>query len=199
VEKTGPEEKDEKEETAVEELQRHRTLPTVPRKTAVPVTAEKKSEKVKKRLKRPIVSPDQLRTPAAAGSSRRLLPVSVSPPFKFLTPPKGYSNSKGFSPADRSPQSDGAAADGVCRNKWDPNLHPYGACGRCLHHASESHKQIFAETGRCPHVTMTRGGCVAACPYFKNFRGAGVVGDSVVVRLCSRCFNDTHMLKLTPT
>jgi len=77
-----------------------------------------------------------------------------------------------------------------CKLKWLPNVHSSRlGCDRCLGFASKKEKAEYEKNGHHHRVMMTRGGCSKSCKIFS----AGKNQENV--RLCQRCFHDTHMLK----
>jgi len=77
----------------------------------------------------------------------------------------------------------------TCTSKYIPNLHlKRGACERCLYWATTEEKARFVETGHHLRIMMVRGGCSKDCAVFPR------QPDEHPVRLCKRCFYDTHRL-----
>ena len=77
-----------------------------------------------------------------------------------------------------------------CALKWDPVKHPTnGGCDRCLHFASAKEVKQFEETGHHFRIIRSRGGCGHNCSFFPRRE------DENCVRLCRKCFYDTHELK----
>mmetsp|Transcript_14935 Transcript_14935/g.18757 ORF Transcript_14935/g.18757 Transcript_14935/m.18757 type:complete len:535 (+) Transcript_14935:359-1963(+) len=77
-----------------------------------------------------------------------------------------------------------------CALKWDPVKHPSnGGCDRCLHFASAKEVKQFQETGHHFRIIRSRGGCGHNCSFFPRRE------DENCVRLCRKCFYDTHELK----
>jgi hypothetical protein len=75
----------------------------------------------------------------------------------------------------------------TCKNMWIPDLHPSrGGCERCLHFASEEERLKFNRNGHHYRVCNVRGGCSRECPCFPRN------SDQAPVRLCRKCFYDTH-------
>ena len=78
-----------------------------------------------------------------------------------------------------------------CDKKWDPNMHRRRrGCERCILFSSERDIQKFNKLGHSPSIMLTRGGCHRECVYFKRKK------TEVCVRLCQKCFHDTHRLQL---
>jgi hypothetical protein len=77
----------------------------------------------------------------------------------------------------------------TCSSKYIPNLHAKcDACERCLYLASAEEKARFFETGHHLRIMMVRGGCDRACSVFPR------EPDEYPVRLCKKCYFDTHKL-----
>jgi len=78
--------------------------------------------------------------------------------------------------------------------QYIPNLHASrGACERCLSVASEDERQKFFQTGRHVRIMICRGGCRKACTAFPQGE------NEPPVRLCRRCYFDTHRTRRTST
>jgi len=78
-----------------------------------------------------------------------------------------------------------------CDKKWDPSVHRRKrGCERCILFSSERDIQKFNKQGHSPSIMLTRGGCHRECVYFKRKK------TEVCVRLCQKCFHDTHRLQL---
>ena len=76
-----------------------------------------------------------------------------------------------------------------CGMKWIPALHgSKDGCERCLHFASEAERLRFQRYGHHYRISSVRGGCSRSCPCFPRTR------DEQPVRLCRKCFYDTHKL-----
>jgi len=79
----------------------------------------------------------------------------------------------------------------MCTESWKPNVHGnlFG-CDRCFGYATKKEQSDYHAKGHHYRIMMTRGGCSKNCKMFP-------ASDSQNnVRLCQRCFHDTHMLKL---
>ena len=80
----------------------------------------------------------------------------------------------------------------ICTDQYMPNLHKdRAACERCLYWASNEEKEKFQAAGRHLRVMLVRGGCDRSCSIFPR------EADEFPVRLCRKCFFDTH--KSEPT
>merc|ERR1712238_417833 len=78
-----------------------------------------------------------------------------------------------------------------CRGLWHPKLHQTSeGCERCLFFASKKELKDFGVRGGSPRIMMTKGGCGRDCKIFSRKEKEGCV------RLCQKCFHDTHMFKL---
>lgn len=76
-----------------------------------------------------------------------------------------------------------------CTNKWIPSLHSSrDGCERCLYFADEKERLKFQRDGHHYRVCSVRGGCSRSCPCFPRRP------DQPPVRLCRKCFYDTHRL-----
>jgi hypothetical protein len=76
-----------------------------------------------------------------------------------------------------------------CSEQWILNLHSTrDGCERCLHFASAKERQKFKQEGHHYRISSVRGGCIRSCPCFPRKE------DEMPVRLCRRCFYDTHKL-----
>ena len=68
-----------------------------------------------------------------------------------------------------------------------PNLHSSkGPCERCLTLASKEERAKFLANGRHVRIMLVRGGCKRTCTAFPRSE------DQAPVRLCRRCYFDTH-------
>jgi hypothetical protein len=77
----------------------------------------------------------------------------------------------------------------TCSSKYVPNLHvKRDACERCLYWASPEEKARFVESGHHLRIMMVRGGCGNDCSVFPRKT------DEYPVRLCKKCYFDTHKL-----
>ena len=75
----------------------------------------------------------------------------------------------------------------ICCQKYDPHLHKSRAgCERCLYWASREEKEMFEENGHHHRIMMVRGGCNQGCAVFPRET------DEFPVRLCVKCYYDTH-------
>eukprot|EP00978_Attheya_sp_CCMP212_P013098 scaffold32766_cov58-Attheya_sp.AAC.1 len=73
---------------------------------------------------------------------------------------------------------------------WVSRLHKSkDGCERCLHSATSQQRKEFERNHHHHRVMMTRGGCSRNCPLFPRQPGENPV------RICQRCFYDTHELK----
>jgi hypothetical protein len=74
-----------------------------------------------------------------------------------------------------------------CTLKFAPQLHQsINGCERCLHWASREEQEKFEKEGRHHRIMTVRGGCDRSCAIFPRET------DEFPVRLCRRCFYDTH-------
>lgn len=86
----------------------------------------------------------------------------------------------------RGPRNRGRK-DEVPGCKYNPRLHRSRAgCERCLYWASPDEKAKFETDGRHLRIMKVRGGCGRNCPLFPRKE------DEFPVRLCKKCFHDTH-------
>lgn len=68
-----------------------------------------------------------------------------------------------------------------------PNLHSSkGPCERCVALASPEERAKFRLEGRSLHIMLVRGGCKKTCTAFPR------PGDEPPVRLCRKCYFNTH-------
>lgn len=75
----------------------------------------------------------------------------------------------------------------VCQGRYIPNLHVQrDGCERCLYWASAKEKEKFFERGHHLRIMMVRGGCGRNCTIFPR------KADEFPVRLCKKCYFDTH-------
>jgi hypothetical protein len=88
----------------------------------------------------------------------------------------------------RSPPSKARIAKGpICTSKYVANLHEDRmGCERCLGCAAEEEKAKFKKEGRHLLIMQVRGGCGRNCKIFPR------ESDEHPVRLCAKCFHDTH-------
>ena len=76
----------------------------------------------------------------------------------------------------------------ICQNPYNVSLHAKPAgCQMCIFKLSESEKELYEKNGRHLRVAMTTGGC-DCCLVFPSEEGEDPV------RLCKKCFFDTHLL-----
>jgi len=88
-------------------------------------------------------------------------------------------------------RSTGAPDEEICVLKWQPQMHSAKAgCDRCIFFADKKTVQQYDAHGHSPRIMMTCGGCVSKCAFFPR------TDKEQSVRLCQKCFHDTHMLKL---
>eukprot|EP00934_Nitzschia_sp_Nitz4_P006052 Nitzschia sp. Nitz4//scaffold2_size372955//284221//286248//NITZ4_000455-RA/size372955-processed-gene-0.532-mRNA-1//-1//CDS//3329546874//6042//frame0 len=88
---------------------------------------------------------------------------------------------------DRPNATAAAAPVLVCSSRYIPNLHSSrDGCERCLYWASEEEKAKFAAEGHHLRIMRVRGGCDRNCTIFPR------KDDEYPVRLCKKCFFDTH-------
>lgn len=77
-----------------------------------------------------------------------------------------------------------------CTDKWKSTVHGFkDACDRCLDLASGREKREFYAKGHHPRIMLTRGGCAMECKLYESR------DESRPVRLCRKCFDDTHRIK----
>lgn len=75
----------------------------------------------------------------------------------------------------------------ICKLQFIPDLHKSRAgCERCLYWASQDQRDKFEQTGHHFRIMMARGGCDRSCAVFPR------ESDEYPVRLCRKCFFDTH-------
>jgi len=77
----------------------------------------------------------------------------------------------------------------TCDKKWIVDLHgSRTGCERCLRLASEEDRKRFDEVGHHYRICRVRGGCTRDCKLFPR------AINEQPVRLCRKCFYDTHHL-----
>lgn len=75
----------------------------------------------------------------------------------------------------------------ICSARYVPNLHKTrDGCERCLHWASDAERTRFQIDGHHLRIMRVRGGCGRNCSIFPRN------DDEFPVRLCKKCFFDTH-------
>jgi hypothetical protein len=141
-----------------------------------------------------------LRSNKASGKRVKISPVSIEggKPSTRQNPERFFdSSSKQVVKMPRSPwrpvpQGEEADKAHVCCDKlYQAHLHPtVGSCQICLFRLSSREKVDFEKNGRHLRVNRCRGGCIG-CNVFPSKE------DEQPVRLCRRCFFDTHKLKKT--
>jgi len=131
-------------------------------------------------------------TPKAARSSVKSTPSSngakknrsvSTQACKSNSPASVYSSS---SPAYvyRRPN---ATAEKICDKHWIIDLHgTRSGCERCLSLSSPEDRRKFAAEGRHYRINRVRGGCARSCKIFPRAE------NDQPVRLCRKCFYDTH-------
>jgi len=79
--------------------------------------------------------------------------------------------------------------ESMCSLKYVPQLHKSrAACERCLYWASADEKERFEATGYHLRIMKCRGGCDRDCAVFPRMK------NEFPVRLCKKCFFDTHVV-----
>jgi hypothetical protein len=116
---------------------------------------------------------------------RFMLPILSTPERKTKSPERGSSPKKRVPTYARRE----IARAGKCTEQWILDLHSTrDGCERCLHFASAKERRKFRQEGHHYRISSTRGGCIRTCPCFPRKE------DEMPVRLCRRCFYDTHKL-----
>jgi len=78
----------------------------------------------------------------------------------------------------------------MCLKKWEPKAHEsLAGCERCLGFANRKEIAAYNTNGHHHRIMMTHGGCCKSCKLFPR-------KNSTASRMCQRCFQDTHVLKL---
>jgi hypothetical protein len=81
------------------------------------------------------------------------------------------------------------SAGPICDNPFIAKLHETrGFCQVCIYHLTDSEKMAFEKNGRHLCVNLAYGGCLD-CQVFPPEEE-----DADPVRLCCKCFFDTHKL-----
>lgn len=122
---------------------------------------------------------------ANEGLPRFMRPISSTPERKIKNPMSMHSPKKRVPTYTRRE----IAKSQNCSRVWISDLHgTRDGCERCLHFASAKERQKFRDEGHQYRISSVRGGCVRECPCFPRKE------DEMPVRLCRKCFYDTHKL-----
>jgi hypothetical protein len=122
---------------------------------------------------------------ANEGLPRFMRPISSTPERKIKNPMSMHSPKKRVPTYARRE----IAKSQNCSRVWISDLHgTRDGCERCLHFASAKERQKFRDEGHQYRISSVRGGCVRSCPCFPRKE------DEMPVRLCRKCFYDTHKL-----
>ena len=84
----------------------------------------------------------------------------------------------------------------MCTRTWVLYLHPArGGCDRCLYFATPEERKKFDTDGHHYRINLVTGGCSRGCALFPRSE------NEPPVRLCRKCFYDTHARAIpdTPT
>ena len=157
----------------------------------IPTTPPSSHTRAKKRVESKIVRPRR-RVANQDGVPHYMTPTMSTPERRAKVEPFSESRYKPRSSplySQRETAESFKLKSNTCTNTWIPNLHPSrGGCERCLHFASEQERLKFQRDGHYYRVCNVRGGCSRTCPCFPRSL------DQAPVRLCRKCFYDTHRL-----
>ena len=142
-------------------------------------------------------SPPKMASVPPRGTPAHSTPTSTFRPsprvFSSSSPARSVDSTGSISSVDRIPRSpymklqDDQEAEPVCRNPYVPNLHTVrGPCQVCVFRLSEADRARLELNGRSLLVNFTTGGCIH-CEAFPPGE------DEEPVRICKKCFFDTHL------
>jgi hypothetical protein len=163
-----------------------RKVERVSRIVAPKVKSPVNSKKVSRSPRTPRI-PHTLRTPKETTEPSAIRTIMDSPRRQENPSPKNvvltnvplYMRSVARQKPERGP---------TCSLKYVPKLHKsVAACERCLYWASAEEKQKFEATGYQLRIMKCRGGCDRDCVVFPRMK------NEFPVRLCKKCFFDTHL------